>query len=105
MKTIGILGSTGSIGRSCLAVVEAHPERFRVGSMTAGENSGLLAKQVQKFHPLLVSMANEEAANALRSELVALGVSKLPEIVVGREGMRQAATLPEVDVVLSSTVG
>jgi 1-deoxy-D-xylulose-5-phosphate reductoisomerase len=105
MKTIGILGSTGSIGRSCLAVVAAHPERFRVASMTAGENSSLLAQQVHQFQPALVSMATEKAANTLRTELKQLGMKHLPEIVVGREGMRQAATLPEVDIVLSSTVG
>jgi 1-deoxy-D-xylulose-5-phosphate reductoisomerase len=105
MKTIGILGSTGSIGRSCLAVVEAHPERFRVGSLTAGENFSLLAQQVQQFRPALVSMATDKAADQLRAELQRLGLSQLPEIVTGREGMRQAATLPEVDVVLSSTVG
>ena len=105
MKTIGILGSTGSIGRSCLAVVAAHPERFRVGSLTAGENSTLLAEQVRQFCPALVSMSNEKAANALRAQLLQTGVAPLPEIVVGRDGMRQAATLPEVDVVLSATVG
>lgn len=105
MKKIGILGSTGSIGRSCLALVEAHPERFRVASLTAGENFSLLAQQVLQFKPALVSMANAQAANDLRAELKRAGVSHLPEIVVGRDGMRQAAILPEVDVVLSATVG
>ncbi|MSO19226.1 MAG: 1-deoxy-D-xylulose-5-phosphate reductoisomerase [Acidobacteria bacterium] len=105
MKKIGILGSTGSIGRSCLAVIEAHPDRFQVASLTAGENVALLAEQVRAFHPSLVSMGSEAAANALCRELKAGGTGPIPEITVGREGMRQAATLPEIDVVLSSTVG
>lgn len=105
MKRIGILGSTGSIGKSCLKVVEAYPERFQVASLTAGENVALLASQVRAFQPLLVSMASDAAANELCRELKKSPGLRIPEIRVGREGMCQAAMLPEVDVVLSATVG
>ncbi|MBI4459769.1 MAG: 1-deoxy-D-xylulose-5-phosphate reductoisomerase, partial [Acidobacteria bacterium] len=57
MKKIGNLGSTGSIGRSCLSVVAEHPEQFQVVSITAGENAALMAEQVIATKPAFVSMA------------------------------------------------
>ena len=51
MKHLAILGSTGSIGRSALAVVDAHPERLRVVALAAGDNAGLLAEQVARYRP------------------------------------------------------
>ncbi len=105
MKTLGILGSTGSIGRSCLRVVAEWPEKFRVLSLTAGENVALMAQQVMAVQPRFVSMASERAANQLLQSLRDAGCRDLPEIAYGQEGMRTAATLPEVDLVLSSTVG
>ena len=53
MKRIAILGSTGSIGRSALAVVDAHPDRVRVIALAAGENTSLLAEQVARYQPVL----------------------------------------------------
>jgi len=105
MKRIGILGATGSIGTSCLDVVRNSPHRFRVLTMTAGENVEKMAEQVVAFEPALVSMATEQAANRLCERLRELGCKSFPEIAFGPDGMKQAATLPEVDVVVSSTVG
>jgi len=105
MKSIGILGSTGSIGRSCLSLVADAPERYRVASLAAGENVSLIAEQVRQFRPAFVSMANERAADALCKELRRNGNSALPQIAHGPEAIRQAATLDEVDVVLSAVVG
>ena len=105
MKKLGILGSTGSIGSSCLRVVADCPHRYSVVSLTAGENVGRMAEQVLAFRPAFVSMGNDRAANRLRARLGELGCHSLPEIAFGPEGMKQAATLPEVDLVLSSTVG
>jgi 1-deoxy-D-xylulose-5-phosphate reductoisomerase len=105
MKRIGILGSTGSIGRSTLSVVRDSPDRFQVVSLTAGENVGLMVDQVLEMKPAFVSMATVDAANELRSRLREKGSQQLPEITHGPRGMKLAATLPEVDVVLSSTVG
>ncbi len=105
MKRLSILGSTGSIGTSCLEIVSDCPHRYWALSLTAGENFEKMARQVIAFRPAFVSMATERAANQLRARLGELGCKSLPEIAFGPEGMRQAATLPEVDVVLSATVG
>lgn len=105
MKQLGILGSTGSIGRSCLQIVAECPHRYRVVSMTAGENVDRMAEQVMAFRPLFVSMGNERAANLLHKRLKELGCESVPVIAFGPEGMKQAATLPEVNLVLSATVG
>ena len=105
MKNLGILGSTGSIGRNCLKVVADFPERFQVVSLTAGENAELMAQQVLEARPAFVSMATEKAANRLRSLLRQAGCNGVPEISYGPEAMKKATTLPEVDLVLSSTVG
>ena len=105
MKQLGILGSTGSIGCSCLQVVADSPDRFRIVSLTAGENVDRMAEQVISFRPALVSMGSERAANLLCARLKELGCRSIPEIAFGPEGMKQAATLPEVELVLSSTVG
>ena len=105
MKRLGILGATGSIGRSCLSVVAECPEKFQVVSMTAGENAELMAEQVLAVKPAFVSMANEKAANQLRTRLRQAGCNGVPEISYGQVGMKKASTLAEVDMVLSSTVG
>ncbi|MBI3895495.1 MAG: 1-deoxy-D-xylulose-5-phosphate reductoisomerase [Acidobacteria bacterium] len=105
MKRLGILGSTGSIGRSCLHVVAHDQDRFQVVSLAAGENVSRMAKQVQALRPIFVSMGTEKAANQLLECLREANCSPLPEIAFGPEGMKKAATLPEVDMVVSSTVG
>ena len=105
MKRLGILGSTGSIGRSCLSVLADWPEKFQVVSLTAGENANLMAQQVIEMKPAFVSMGNEKVANRLRQLLREAGLNGVPEIAYGPEGMKKASTLPEVDMVLSSTVG
>ncbi|MBI3933635.1 MAG: 1-deoxy-D-xylulose-5-phosphate reductoisomerase [Acidobacteria bacterium] len=105
MKHIGILGSTGSIGRSCLQVVAEAPERYRVASLAAGENVSLLAEQVRQFRPAFVSLATEKAADALCKELRRNGAAHLPQIGFGPEAIKQAATLEEAGIVLSAAVG
>ncbi|MBI4460347.1 MAG: 1-deoxy-D-xylulose-5-phosphate reductoisomerase [Acidobacteria bacterium] len=105
MKKLAILGSTGSIGRSCLHEVAHCPDRFRVVSLTAGQNVSGMVKQVLALKPLFVSMATEKGANQLLECLRQAGCSYLPEIASGPEGMEKAATLAEVDMVVSSTVG
>ncbi|MBI4442336.1 MAG: 1-deoxy-D-xylulose-5-phosphate reductoisomerase [Acidobacteria bacterium] len=105
MKRIAILGSTGSIGRSCLQVVAEWPEQFRIVSLTAGQNVALMAEQIQTFRPAFVSMATVQAADLLHKRLKELGCAGSPQIAYGAEGMKTAATLPDVDLVLSSTVG
>ncbi len=104
MKQLAILGSTGSIGRQCLAVVEALPERFRVAALAAGANLEELIGQIARHEPSLVSVADAARADDLASRLREKGL-KLPEIHHGREGMRVVGTHPQADIVVSAAVG
>ncbi len=105
MKRIAILGSTGSIGRQCLEVVESIPGRFEVVGLSAGENVALMGEQIRRHRPRCVALATDRAAKALRDELSKNGSGSVPEILWGREGITAVATLADVDVVVSSTVG
>jgi len=102
MKRLAILGSTGSIGRSALAVVEAHPDRFKVSVLTAGSNIILLEKQVRHFSPEVVAVADETAARDLRKRL---GKRSVPKVLSGRKGVAEAASFEGSDMVLSAIVG
>lgn len=104
MKRIAILGSTGSIGRSTLSVVQAHPDRFSVTSLAAGSNLEAALEQARRWHPRLVSMRDEEHAEKLRKRLRAAGIEDI-EVVHGPAGAVRVATYPEVDFVVSAIVG
>ncbi|HEV7373920.1 MAG TPA: 1-deoxy-D-xylulose-5-phosphate reductoisomerase [Pyrinomonadaceae bacterium] len=104
-KGISILGSTGSIGRNTLRVVESFGEtEFRVVALGAGRNVEMLAEQVARHLPLLVSVESEEAARQLRAKLFERDID-LPRIVIGEEGLVEVATHPQADCVMSATVG
>jgi len=101
MKRIAILGSTGSIGRSALSVIDAHPDRLSVAALAAGENAELLGEQIARYRPAVVAMASGGAIDRLRAGLpagVAVGGS-------GREGLVAVATAPGVDIVLCASSG
>ena len=101
MKRIAILGSTGSIGRSSLAVVDANPTRLSVAALAAGQNSALLAEQVARYQPEAVAMSSAAGIDALR----ATG-TPLPSIVgTGAEGLVAVATHPSVDIVICASSG
>jgi 1-deoxy-D-xylulose-5-phosphate reductoisomerase len=101
-KRIAILGSTGSIGTSALAVVDAHPDRVEVVGLAAGGNASLFAAQVQRYRPRAVAMATGAAMDALRAALD----SALPACHgAGSEGLIAVATHPDVDVVLCASSG
>jgi len=95
-----VLGSTGSIGRQTLAVVERFPERFRVTALAAGRRVEALAAQVERFRPELVAVAEPAAAEALRARLPKGGF----ELVTGADGLDAAARHP-AEVVVSALVG
>ncbi len=109
MKRISILGSTGSIGRQCLDVIESLPGRFEVVALAAGANVDLVAEQIVHHRPAVVSVSTEEAARqlcgALESHSRAQKDGPLPEILFGPEGIERVATHPRAEVVLSATVG
>ena len=108
MKSIAILGSTGSIGRQTLDVVESFPERFRVIALAAGTNLEELAGQLARHRPEVVSVGDAERARELRERLEADESRRshpLPRIVWGREGLMEVAQHPDADVLVSAAVG
>jgi 1-deoxy-D-xylulose-5-phosphate reductoisomerase len=105
MKRISILGSTGSIGRQCLSVVDSLPGRFEVVAIAAGRNVELAAEQAKKYRPKIVSAATCEGSKELKQRLAAEKVNPMPEVLCGAEGMERVATHPEADTVLSAAVG
>jgi 1-deoxy-D-xylulose-5-phosphate reductoisomerase len=104
MKRISILGSTGSIGRSTLSVVESYPERFLITALAAGHNVDAAFEQAQRWKPRMISVAAEADAEILRARLNAAGLNDV-EIVHGPAGNVKIATHPETDFVVSAIVG
>ncbi|HEV2762133.1 MAG TPA: 1-deoxy-D-xylulose-5-phosphate reductoisomerase, partial [Pyrinomonadaceae bacterium] len=106
VKGISILGSTGSIGRNTLRVVESFPEgTFRVAALGAGRNVEVLAEQVERHAPELVAVESEECAEELRAELKRRGVGRAPRVSVGEAGLVEVATHERAECVVSATVG
>ncbi|MGP4132554.1 1-deoxy-D-xylulose-5-phosphate reductoisomerase [Pantoea tagorei] len=103
MKRLTLLGSTGSIGASTLAVVRANPELYQITALVAGQNVALMAEQCQAFQPRYAAMADEAAAQALRERLKALNVST--EVLSGVQAACELAALDEVDQVMAAIVG
>jgi len=105
MRAISILGSTGSVGRSTLDVVDAFADRLRVVGLAAGSNVELLAKQIAKYRPELVSVRNEHDAAHLR--VILSNAKDLPpvEVVPGLEGACAVAAMPSADAVIAAIVG
>ncbi len=104
MKRIAILGSTGSIGRSTLNIVESYPDKFQVLTLAAGSNLELALEQARRWHPKVLSVAGEKDADLLRSQLRQNGLGDV-EVVSGSKGTIAVATHPEVDFVVSAIVG
>jgi 1-deoxy-D-xylulose-5-phosphate reductoisomerase len=105
MKRISILGSTGSIGRQCLNVVESHPGRFEVVALAAGANVALVADQITRHRPKVVSVSSEKAARDLAALIQRRAGSEPIEILFAAEGLERVATHPEVEMVVSAAVG
>jgi 1-deoxy-D-xylulose-5-phosphate reductoisomerase len=104
LKHLAILGSTGSIGQSTLRIVESYPERFTVASLAAGRNLDVAFEQCQRWRPRVVSLAEESLAETLQQRLREATIQGI-EVVHGSAGTIHAATLPEVDFVVSAIVG
>ena len=104
MKRIAILGSTGSIGRSTLNIVESYPERFQVVTMAAGSNLELALEDAKRWKPRVISLATEADAEKLRGELHKAKLGAV-EVVSGASGTVRVATHPDVDFVVSAIVG
>jgi 1-deoxy-D-xylulose-5-phosphate reductoisomerase len=105
MKRVAILGSTGSIGQSALAVADTHPDRLRIVALAAGENVPRFADQIVKHQPEVVAMASASALADLDAELRARGARLPVTSACGAEGLIAVATHPDVDVVLFASSG
>jgi len=105
VKLLAILGSTGSIGRQCLSVVDALAPRFGVVALAAGKNLDELTGQIARYQPEVVSVGDAQQADALAARLHAKGVAKLPEIHHGAEGMLAVGTHDRAAIVVSAAVG
>src|SRR5580692_9561314 len=104
MKRISILGSTGSIGRSTLSVVESYPERFQIIALAAGRNLDAAFEQAQRWKPQLISVASEQDSQLLRDRIAKANISGVT-VAHGSSGNLQVATHPETDFVVSAIVG
>ncbi len=102
MKNLSILGTTGSIGRNTLKIVEMFPERFAVKTLAAKTNIPLLARQIERFHPEMAVVFDAERALELKNAL-AKGIQV--EILNGDEGYQAAASDDRVDMVVTAMVG
>lgn len=105
MKTLCILGSTGSIGQNTLRVVRSLPGRFRVAALSAGANLELLTDQIVEFLPTLAVVGDRESVEPLRDRLAAREYRPPIKILAGVPGRIEAATLPEVVFVVSASHG
>jgi 1-deoxy-D-xylulose-5-phosphate reductoisomerase len=105
MKHLAILGSTGSIGRQTISVVDSLPGQFKIVSLAAGSNLDELITQIDSHHPELVSVADAQKADELSHRLREKGITPLPAIHHGQEGMLAAATHSQAEIVVSAAVG
>src|SRR5437870_6084700 len=101
MKRLAILGSTGSIGQSALAVVDAHPDKLRVVALAAGNNAERMAEQIARYRPEAVAMGTGAGLDRVR----ALGAPLPAATGTGAEGLIAVATHPGADIVLCASAG
>lgn len=97
MKKLAILGSTGNVGMQVLDVVDKYPDKFKIIALGANGNIELLKKQIEKYQPLYVGVADVEKAEILKKEI------SIP-IFSGKESNIQIARLPEYDTLINSVV-
>jgi len=101
LKRIAILGSTGSIGKNALRVIDALGAGYEVAALSGHSSVALLAEQARKYRPRYVAVTNADCVEALRELVGDLGV----KILAGPDALTEIAELDEVDVVLTAVVG
>ena len=99
VKCVSILGSTGSIGRQTLDIIDNLG--LPVAALTAGSNAERMAQQCRKYRPKLAVMSTEAAAEELKTKIADLPT----EIMWGEEGLIAAATIPEANCIITAVVG
>jgi 1-deoxy-D-xylulose-5-phosphate reductoisomerase len=107
MKSLTLLGSTGSIGASTMDVVRQNRQFYQVHGLVAGYNIAAILKQIIEFQPKMVVLASSEGMDRLAAELSNSGLPRpnWPELAFGAAARVEAATAPEVDMVVSAIVG
>jgi 1-deoxy-D-xylulose-5-phosphate reductoisomerase len=105
LKQLAILGSTGSIGRQCLSVVEALAGQFGVVALAAGANLEELIGQIERHQPEVVSVGDAQKADELSRRLREKGIARFPEIHHAAEGMLAVGTHVKADIIVSAAVG
>ncbi|WP_281773063.1 1-deoxy-D-xylulose-5-phosphate reductoisomerase [Haemophilus parahaemolyticus] len=103
MKKIVILGSTGSIGKSTLSVIQNNPSDYQIFALVGGKNVELMAAQCVLFQPQFAALDDENAAVQLKAHLITLNIKT--EVLVGQKAICELASHPEVDMVMAAIVG
>ncbi|MDD3653066.1 MAG: 1-deoxy-D-xylulose-5-phosphate reductoisomerase [Desulfotomaculaceae bacterium] len=102
MKKVVVLGSTGSIGKQTLEVINGLPEEFKIVGLAAGGNWQLLAEQIRKFRPGVAVLAGEQELHLLCDELDSV---ETPDLAWGKSGLEDLARLPQADIVVVAVSG
>jgi len=107
MKSLALLGSTGSIGLSTLDIVRRHPDLYRIHALVAGHNVDSISQQILEFRPEVAVLATSDARDRLAAALSGSGLARpnWPELDFGPAARVAAATAPPVDMVISAIVG
>src|ERR1700722_6139893 len=107
MKSLTLLGSTGSIGTNTLAVVRQNRPLYGVYGLVAGHNTAVIIQQILEFRPKIAVLASSRGMDRVAAELSNYGLARpnWPELSFGPAAMVEAATAPEVDIVVSAIVG
>ena len=103
MKKIVILGSTGSIGKSTLSVIQNNPSDYQIFALVGGKNVELMAAQCVLFQPQFAALDDENAAAQLKTHLITLNIKT--EVLAGQKAICELASHPEVDMVMAAIVG
>ena len=101
VKRLALLGSTGSIGRQTLDVVDAFPERFRVVALACRASAAEVVAQAQRYHPSLVGVVESEAAREVTAALAGSGI----RVAAGPEAVVECALIAEADIVMAAATG
>lgn len=104
MKKIAVLGSTGSIGTQTLEIVRERKEEFQITALAAGSNVALLERQVEEFHPKLVSLTNEKDAIELQKNLQRKNIFST-NVVYGMDGLTACACEESAELTVNAVVG
>lgn len=100
MKSIGLLGATGSVGTQTLEVIRQHPDQFRLNAMAFGENIEIALPCIKEFQPKVVAVKDESTKNKLQHL-----VPPRTQLVTGLEGIVTAACDPDHDIVVNAVLG